>query len=317
MPHALVTGCAGFIGSALCRQLLSQGYQVTGIDCFTDNYETWMKDWNLKELLASAQFSFIRKNILDLDLFSLLSDVEYVFHQAALPGVRTSWGSTFEDYVKQNILATQALLEASKNHPIKKFVYASSSSVYGKTVGCTSESSCPGPISPYGVSKLAAEHLCTLYAKNFDMPTISLRYFTVYGPGQRPDMAFHRFIHALIADQPIPVYGDGSQLRDFTYVDDIVAANIQAIKTEEKGEVVNIGSDRPYVLLDVIGRIGRLVGKAPNLQFIGKQAGDPPSTWADLTKARKLLHYEPSVLLEDGLMAQIAQIQKRYTQRKE
>lgn len=312
MKKAMVTGCAGFIGSSLSQRLLHDGYQVIGVDSFTDHYDPKIKQDHVKKLTAQPGFSLIANNILDLDWKDLLTDVDFVFHQAAIPGVRTSWGKSFQDYVQTNILATQIILEAAKNSRLKKFVYASSSSIYGKTEGSTSESTIPRPLSPYGVSKLAAEQLCHLYADNYGIPTISLRYFTVYGPKQRPDMAFHKFIKAILRNEPIQVYGDGTQTRDFTYIDDVVEANLQAIQADDIGIALNVGGKSRIVLNDVINLIGKLSGRVPQVDYIDKQAGDPPHTWADIRKAEEILGYSPKVSLEDGLRREIEYVKDLY-----
>lgn len=310
MKHAIVTGCAGFIGSSLSKRLLWEGYKVTGLDCFTDNYNKKIKESNLQTILQHQNFTMIPKNILDINWNKMLHRVDYIFHQAAIPGVRTSWGQSFDLYVRNNILATQLLLEAAKEQGIKKFIYASSSSIYGITNGSTPETKLPMPHSPYGVTKLAGEQLCHLYAANYGVPTISLRYFTVYGPGQRPDMAFHKFIRALLKGDSIPVYGDGSQTRDFTFVEDVVEANLLAMNSGHTGEFFNIGGKSRVVLHDVIHLLGQLTGAQPQIEWLSKQAGDPPHTWADIEKAEKLLGYAPKVSLEDGLREEIGYIKK-------
>jgi nucleoside-diphosphate-sugar epimerase len=307
-----VTGCAGFIGSSLSRRLLNEGFFVIGIDDFIDNYDMKIKEKNLNSLLGQNRFSFLRNNILKVDWQPLLADVDYVFHQAALPGVRTSWGSSFNQYLKNNAMATQILLEGAKNSGIKKFVYASSSSIYGITSGSTDETFPQRPHSPYGVTKLAGEQLCHLYADNYGVPTISLRYFTVYGPGQRPDMAFHKFVRAMIHNEPFIVFGDGSQTRDFTYIDDAVEANLLALKSEMDGVAFNIGGRSRVVLNDVIQTLGGMIGVTPKIQYIQKQAGDPPHTWANIEKAELELGYCPKVALEDGLNQQIKYIRDLY-----
>jgi UDP-glucuronate 4-epimerase len=311
--NILVTGCAGFIGSALCRRLLKLRYTVTGIDCFIDNYEKSIKKRNLKTLLDQKNFTMIEKNILDVDLISLLTDIDYVFHQAAVPGVRTSWGSQFGTYVDHNIRATQLLLEAAKQSPVKKFIYASSSSIYGITEGKTPETTVPRPHSPYGVTKLAGEQLCSLYADNYAVPTVSLRYFTVYGPGQRPDMAFHQFIRSMLKGETINVYGDGTQSRDFTYIEDAIDANLKAMHSPKAGEVYNIGGQSNIVLRDAIYLLGDLMGIEPKMRSLLKQAGDPPHTWADISKAKRELAYSPVVPLKEGLLAEIQYVRDLYT----
>lgn len=312
MKHAIVTGCAGFIGSSLSKRLLSEGYKVTGVDCFIDNYEQKIKHGNLQPLLQHQNFTMIAKNILDIDWNATLNQGDVIFHQAAVPGVRTSWGKSFDTYATNNILATQLLLEAAKEKSVEKFIYASSSSIYGITEGSTRESRLPLPHSPYGVTKLAGEQLCHLYAANYGVPAISLRYFTVYGPGQRPDMAFHRFIRSLLKGEPIPVYGDGSQTRDFTFVDDVVEANLLAMHSGYVGEYFNIGGKSRIVLRNVIDLLGSITGVHPQIEWLGKQAGDPPHTWASIEKAERLLGYAPKVALEDGLREEIEYIKKLY-----
>ncbi len=227
--RALVTGTAGFIGSTLSERLLQSGADVVGIDSFTDYYPRDAKERNLAGLRAHERFTFVESRIQDADLAGLLDGRTHVFHLAAQAGVRKSWGRDFDVYTSNNIEATQVLLEACVNRPIDKLVYASSSSVYGDNVAMPMrEDALPQPVSPYGVSKLAAEQLCYLYFVNFGVPAVSLRYFTVYGPRQRPDMGFHMFLRAAVLGQPIRVYGDGEQTRDFTFVDDVVEANLAA-----------------------------------------------------------------------------------------
>lgn len=238
----LVTGCAGFIGSHLTDSLLAKGFEVIGIDCFTDYYARSIKERNIQNALENRNFSFIEKDILEIDA---IPDVDYVFHQAAQAGVRASWGREFEIYCRLNIESTQYLLESCKRKKIKKFVYASSSSVYGDVALPMKENMMLRPMSPYGVTKLAAENLCYLYWKNYHVPIIALRYFTVYGPRQRPDMGIHKFVRAIMNGDPITIYGDGTQTRDFTYVADIVDANITAAISSIEGEAINIGGGKP------------------------------------------------------------------------
>ncbi|MDZ7885521.1 MAG: NAD-dependent epimerase/dehydratase family protein [Mycobacterium sp.] len=228
---ALVTGVAGFIGSTLAERLVSSGQKVIGIDSFSDYYDRETKELNLARLSTAGEFTLLEADLNTVDLSALLADVEVIYHQAGQPGVRKSWGADFVRYVEANISATQRLLESSRNSAPKltRFVYASSSSVYGDAENYpTRESDCPQPRSPYGVTKLAAEHLVSLYAANFGLPAVSLRYFTVYGPRQRPDMAFNRFISGALSGSRLTVHGDGKQIREFTYVDDIVEANVRA-----------------------------------------------------------------------------------------
>jgi len=300
MMNSLVTGCAGFIGSHLCERLLSEGHDVVGVDCFTDYYSRELKEENMSGFREHPSFMFHEEDLLEADLSSLLDDVDYIFHQAAQAGVRYSWGSSFEVYTRNNILATQKLLEACKEKEIKKFIYASSSSVYGNCPELPMrEDSLPDPVSPYGVSKLAAEHLCSLYNANYSIPTVSLRYFTVYGPRQRPDMAFHRFLKAIMEGGEIEIYGDGRQTRDYTFISDVVEANLRAMGSGEG--VYNIGGGARRTLNEVIDVIEEVTGKKANKKNIDKQKGDMRHTYADISKAENELSYCPSVSLKDGL----------------
>ncbi len=302
---AIVTGCAGFIGSHLAEELLKRGYQVIGIDCFTDYYSRQIKEHNLQSLMTHKNFKFIAKNLLELDVQSILTGVDVVFHQAAQAGVRSSWGSHFQIYVNNNILATQCLLEALIDTRIP-LIYASSSSVYGETKILPMREEHPThPISPYGVSKLAAEHLCYLYWKNYGVRTISLRYFTVYGPRQRPDMAFHRFIKAMLKNEELVIYGNGQQTRDFTFVADAVAANLQALESENWGKVYNIGGGSRITLSEVIKLLEQLMGKTAKVKYTEAQHGDVSHTYADTTLARTELGFSPKAKLTDGLQAEI------------
>ncbi len=305
----LVSGAAGFIGSHLCEYLIDKGCEVTGIDSFMDYYPKSIKEANIAALKTDKKFEFVEASLLEVNLAKLLKGVEVVFHQAAQAGVRASWGENFKVYSDNNILATQMLLEACTSNPVKKFIYASSSSVYGDTQDLPmKESSLPRPVSPYGVSKLAAEHLCWLYFRNFGVPTVSLRYFTVFGDRQRPDMAFHRFFRWAIERKPIAVYGDGEQSRDFTHVDDIVEANWLASKNGLPGEVFNIGGGSRISLNDVIPIIQDIVGREIEVRYEGTQKGDVRHTSADMTKARLELGYEPKMPIEEGLRDEYAWI---------
>ena len=304
---ALVTGVAGFIGSTLAERLVRSGADVIGIDCFTDYYPRAMKERNLAFLRTAPGFRFIESRIQDTDLHALLADRTHVFHLAAQAGVRKSWGRDFDVYTTNNIEATQVLLEASVGKGIERLVYASSSSVYGDLVAMPMrEDALPQPVSPYGVSKLAAEQLCYLYFVNFGVPTVSLRYFTVYGPRQRPDMGFHKFLKATLQGQPIPVYGDGEQTRDFTFVDDIVAANIAAAERGIPGRVYNIGGGSRVSLNHVLEIIGRVAGRQPIIAREDPQKGDMRHTYADTELARADLAFRPSTDLERGLAAEFA-----------
>jgi UDP-glucose 4-epimerase len=302
---ALVTGAAGFIGSHLAGALLDRGAEVVGIDCFTDYYPRAVKEANLGEVSDRRGFSFVEARLQDADLGSLLDGVSHVFHLAAQAGVRKSWGREFRIYTDNNIDATQGLLEACAGRPLHRVVYASSSSLYGDNVAIPMrEDALPQPVSPYGVTKLAAEQLCALYAVNHGVPATSVRYFTVYGPRQRPDMAFHRFIRAAIDGRPITLYGDGEQTRDFTFVSDAVAATIAAGERGVPGRAYNIGGGSRVTVNHVLEIIGRLAGKPLHVRREPPQKGDMRDTFADTTLAQQDLGFRPRVALEDGIAAE-------------
>ena len=311
---AIVTGAAGFIGSNLCQKLLSDGFSVTGIDSFTDFYPRWIKERNISPLRVHTEFEFLDQDLDDLDTAGILEGADCVFHLAAQAGVRASWGRNFDIYLKNNIRVTQKLLEASKGLPLKKFIYASSSSVYGLTPTLPMLETNPvQPLSPYGVSKLAAEQLCFLYHKNFGVPTTSLRFFTVYGPSQRPDMAFHKFFKALAEDREIVVFGDGQQTRDFTFVDDIVQASLAALVSGKPGETYNVGGGHRKKLADVIRLMEGISRMKARILWTEKQKGDVPDTWADIRKARQDLGYSPKTRLDEGLEQEWRWIQQLYS----
>jgi nucleoside-diphosphate-sugar epimerase len=302
---ALVTGAAGFIGSHIAEALVAQGAQVVGVDCFTDYYPREIKERNLATLRSATNFRFIEGALQALDVNGLLDGVTHVFHLAAQAGVRKSWGTDFETYIAHNIDATQRLLEASKSRQLQRFVYASSSSVHGDAAPIPMrEDAYLQPLSPYGVTKLAAEHLCHLYFANYQVPTVSLRFFTVYGPRQRPNMAFHRFIRAGLAGQPITLYGDGEQTRDFTFVRDIVAANLAAGDRGTPGAVYNIGGGSRVSVNHVLDIIGRLVGRPLDIRREETQKGDMRDTFADTSRAKADLGFAPEWTLESGLAAE-------------
>lgn len=302
---ALVTGAAGFIGSHLVGSLLDSGADVVGLDGFTDYYAREIKERNLQENLSRARFRFVEGAIGTADLGALLDGVTHVFHLAAQAGVRRSWGDDFRVYTTLNVDATQRLLEAVKGRPIERLVYASSSSVYGDEVAMPMrEDSVLRPVSPYGVTKLAAEHLCYLYHVAYGVPAVSLRYFTVYGPRQRPDMAFHRFIRAAFEGRPITLYGDGEQTRDFTYVADAVWATAAAGDRGRPGAVYNIGGGSRVSMNTVLDLIGRLTARPLDIRREPAQKGDMRDTFADTSRARADLGFEPRHSLEKGLTAQ-------------
>jgi UDP-glucose 4-epimerase len=303
---ALVTGAAGFVGSTLVERLLDEGYEVVGLDCFVDYYPRAIKERNLETAKRSPAYRFVEASLVDCEIAGLLEGVDYVFHQAAQAGVRSSWGDEFRIYSDNNVYATQRLLEACKQSRVRKLVYASSSSVYGDTEDLPMRESSPTrPHSPYGVTKLAAEHLVALYWRNFGVPTVSLRYFTVYGPRQRPDMAFNRFIRATLEGTRIQLYGDGGQSRDFTFVDDIVAANIAAAQADVVGEVMNLGGGTRTTMNEVIDIIGELLGRSTDVERMAVQKGDVRHTAADTSRARAAIGFVPGVDIREGLRRQV------------
>lgn len=304
--RCLVTGAAGFIGSTLSERLIQLGHQVIGIDCFTDYYPCEIKNRNLSVLRGMKEFSLVEEDLNSADLDGLLRGIDWVFHQAGQPGVRMSWGSYFDVYVRNNILATQKLLEAARKSDISRLVYASSSSVYGDSPELPlKESSRPQPVSPYGVTKLSAEHLCYLYHANYGVPTVSLRYFTVYGPRQRPDMGFNKFIKAGLAGEKIAIYGDGEQTRDFTFISDAVQANVSAAMSDfVVGRVFNIGGGSRISVNGVLDILRTLIGDL-SIEHIENQKGDVRHTMSDTSAARKALNYSPEVGIEDGLAQEV------------
>jgi nucleoside-diphosphate-sugar epimerase len=302
---AVVTGAAGFIGSHLSAALLDSGATVTGVDCFTDYYARALKDANLATVKDRQGFTFVEGALQDLDLGKILTGATHVFHLAGQAGVRKSWGGDFDVYIRDNVQATQRLLESMARMPIQKYVYSSSSSVYGNDVPLPMlEDTYLQPLSPYGVTKLAAEHLGHLYYANHGVPTVSLRYFTVYGPRQRPDMAFQRFLTAARDGGSITVYGDGDQTRDFTFVADIVAANMAAAAQGRPGRVYNIGGGSRVTLNHVLELIQKVTGKTVAIQREPEQKGDMRHTYADTSAARRDLDFTPRVSLENGLAQQ-------------
>jgi UDP-glucose 4-epimerase len=312
--NCLVTGTAGFIGSHLSRRLLKEGFSVIGVDSFTDYYPRWIKERNLSTLKNENNFSFLEEDINSLDLNRLLQNVDCVFHLAAQAGVRASWGQSFSEYIRNNIEATQRLLEESKEQPLHKFIFASSSSVYGYCPELPmSESSPLLPYSPYGVTKLAAENLCYLYSKNYGVPTISLRFFTVYGPGQRPDMAFHKFFKSTSENKPITVFGTGEQTRDFTYINDIINAIFACIEHGQTGETYNLGGGNRKMLKDLLPLFEEICGKKISVKWKEKQKGDVPHTLADIQKAKKDLGFVPRTAIDEGLSEEWRWIKNLYS----
>ena len=303
---ALVTGAAGFIGSTLVERLLDDGDDVVGVDCFTEYYDPAAKRRNIGGACESDRFVLHDLDLRTGDLSELLDDVDVVFHLAGQPGVRLSWDQGFEMYDSCNILATQRLLEAVRRAGVERVVYASSSSVYGNAAQYpVTEETLPAPHSPYGVTKLAAEHLCGLYAANHDLSVVSLRYFTVYGPRQRPDMAIHRLIEAALDDEPFPLYGDGSHVRDFTFVDDVVDANIRAGRAEvPAGTFMNVCAGGSTRMSALIAAVEAAVGRPVRIESLAEQPGDVRRTGGDNARARSVLGWAPSHDLEAGIARQ-------------
>ncbi|MDE5412669.1 NAD-dependent epimerase/dehydratase family protein [Alkalihalobacterium chitinilyticum] len=311
----LVTGAAGFIGSHLCEYLLSdKTNDVIGVDGFLGFTNHSIKLRNLKNLLNHPRFQFVKEDLLYINWTDYLSDVDVIYHLAGMPGVRSSWGEDFKTYVDYNINVTQRLLEACRTLPIKKFIYASTSSAYGDKTGKVSEDSSCAPLSPYGVTKLTGEYLCKVYQENDSIPIVILRYFTVYGPRQRPDMAFHRFIKRMLLNEPIQVYGDGKQTRDFTFISDCVKGTAAVLYTNNSviGETINIGGTERASVLDTISILEELLQKKANIQITGTTRGEPKHTWADISKAQKILHYQPKTTLKAGLQKEINDLKILY-----
>jgi UDP-glucose 4-epimerase len=310
----LVTGAAGFIGSHLCRRLLGEGHDVIGVDNYADFYPRWIKEANIAPLLRSKKFKFVARDLAKLPLRKLLKTVDSVFHLAAQAGVRASWGAHFSVYLENNVQATQRLLEAAKDASLRRIIYASSSSVYGWTPDLPmTETSRLYPLSPYGVTKLAAEQLCFLYYKNYGVPVLALRFFTVYGPGQRPDMAFHRFFRAILDAREIVVYGDGRQTRDFTYVDDIVEANLAALKRGKIGQIYNVGGGHREELAHLFPLFEAICRKPVRIRWLERQKGDVLHTWADIEKARQELGFRPKTDIRAGLQQEWEWILRLYS----
>lgn len=305
----VVTGAAGFIGSHLVDALLAEGHDVVGVDCFTDYYERRRKEANIAQAREHANFRLVEADLTTAGLDTLLHGVDLIYHLAGQPGVRGSWGGQFELYARNNILATQRLLEAAVAAGKIPLVYASSSSAYGNLPAMPlQEEMTPAPVSPYGVTKLAAEHLCQLYSAVHGLPTISLRLFTVYGPRQRPDMAFQRFLTALLSGQEIVVYGDGSQTRDFTFVSDVVQAFRLAGERchagQVSGQVFNVAGGSRVTLSEVLAWLPSITGRELRVHTLPPQPGDVRDTWADTLRIQAHLRFAPRVPLFEGLQKQ-------------
>jgi UDP-glucuronate 4-epimerase len=307
MANVLITGAAGFIGSHLSQRCLQEGHTVLGVDCFTSYYDPELKRANLARVGEHPAWSFLEGDLVELDLDALLEGVEVVFHLAAQPGVRASWGQTFDAYVTANVTALQRLLESAKTSAVERFVFASSSSVYGDAERLPTDEHTPlQPISPYGATKALGEHLCRLYHRSFALPTVALRYFTVYGPRQRPDMAFNRLIRAALTGEEIVIYGDGGQTRDFTFVSDAVEGTLAAAERGTPGAVYNLGGGARTSMNEVLEMIAELTGEELNVRRVAAQAGDARDTAADTSRARAQLGFAPSRSLYEGLGEQVA-----------
>jgi UDP-glucuronate 4-epimerase len=303
----VVTGTAGFIGSHLATRLLADGADVVGIDCLTPYYDGTLKRANLAPLLDHARFRWMNLDLAVDDVSAAVAGASCVYHLAGQPGVRSSWGQDFQYYVRNNVVATQRLLEAMRDST-SRLVFASSSSVYGEAAHYpTHEDMLPGPISPYGVTKLCSEQLVMAYRRSIGLDGRCVRYFTVYGPRQRPDMAFTKFIAAARRGDPIDVYGDGEQVRDFTFVADAVDATIRAGAVDDPGEAIfNVGGGSQVTVLGVLGLLGDILGAPVKIRQLPAQPGDVRVTGADLRRSASVLGWGPAVSLADGLRAQVA-----------
>jgi UDP-glucuronate 4-epimerase len=316
--RALVTGAAGFIGSHLAEALLADGIEVVGVDCFNANYGREDKQANLARALEHERFRLVTADLAEAEIGVLMDGCDVVYHLAAEPGVRTSWGTLFDRFVRNNVVATQRLLEAAQALPGTRIVYASSSSVYGDSERLpTSEDCTPRPLSPYGVTKLAGEQLCRLYHANHDVDAVGLRFFTVYGPRQRPDMAFRRFCEAALAGKPIRLFGDGRQSRDFTFVADVVAAVRAAGAAQDVGGCAyNVGGGARVSLNCALERLAAIAGRPLDVRRSGRESGDVLHTGADIERARRALGYEPATDLATGLAAEFEWVRGRAARRR-
>ena len=303
--RVVVTGAAGFIGSHLCERLLKDGHEVVGIDSFNDYYERDRKEANLQNARRHPAFKLVEADLVTAGLSPPLTGASIVFHLAGQPGVRPSWGSQFDRYVQANIVATQRLLETLRESPVKRLVFASSSSIYGDAeMFPTKETALPRPVSPYGMTKLAAEHLAFVYMRNFGIPATSLRYFTVYGPRQRPDMAFWRFMEALVENHEIGIFGDGEQTREFTYVSDAVEGTVKAASADVLGQIINLGGGSRVTVNRVLDTLENITKLKARRKYLPVAPGDPRHTGASINVARERLGWEPRVSLREGLTKQ-------------
>ena len=301
--NCVVTGAAGFIGSHLCEHLLRLGHRVWGLDAFIPYYSQTVKEMNLAQACAHPAFRLLRLDLRFDSLDTALAEADVVFHLAAMPGLNQSW-TDFDAYATCNVQATQRLLEAIRRSArrLQRLIYASTSSVYGRFAS-GDESLPTRPISPYGVTKLAGENLCRAYADAHGLPLVVLRYFSVYGPRQRPDMGYHRFIHAMLHGKPVIVHGDGHQIRGNTFVADCVEATVKAVQAHP-GEIFNVGGGESASVWDILRRLEHLSGKPPQVRQQPARPGDQRQTMADTTKLRQHLGWEPRTGLDDGLALQ-------------
>ncbi len=308
MSKVLVTGAAGFIGSHLVDRLLVEGHEVVGVDSFTGYYARNIKRRNLSRALVHKRFRLVEGDLCRMQLRAICEGVDRIAHLAGEPGVRSSWGEPFEIYLERNVYATQRLLEAVSASGTRRFVYASSSSVYGPDGGGpVAEDATRRPASPYGLSKLAAEELIDLYGRERGVPATVLRYFTVYGPRQRPEMAISRFISLASRGEAVEVFGDGTQMREMTYVSDVVDATVAALEARpgDRPRVYNVGGGSRTTVGNLVELVGEALGERPEVRYETRVPGDVHSTWADLRRAARELGYEPRVSLEEGVGAQI------------
>lgn len=302
----VVTGCAGFLGSHLCEALLASGHSVTGVDCFTGYYARALKERNVAWLARAPGFRLVEADIAEAPLAPLLDGADVVFHLAAQAGVRTSFGNGVHDYLHHNVQATQALLEEVAGRELRAFVYASSSSVYGdQDTYPVAEDAPLRPLSPYGATKVITEQLAQVFFRSHGVPAVGLRYFTVYGPRQRPDMAFSRFLRRAVGGQTLQVLGDGRQVREFTYVDDVVAATLAAVEHGQRGSVYNVGGGQPVSVLGAVALLEQLLDRSLRVEYLDGSPGDPRRTEADISRATRDLGYVPATPLADGLAAHL------------
>lgn len=307
MIKVTVTGACGFIGSHLTKQLIERGFHVVGVDCLDDNlYSRSVKESRLKALKQLSNFDFANINIATDELDSSIGDSKFVFNLAAIPGQVLSW-KLFDKYVESNILGTKKVIDSCIRNKVTKIIHASTSSVYGKfAVG--DELQDTKPISPYGITKLAAENLLFALTSSNNLDFTILRYFSVYGPGQRPDMAIQRFLTAIKMGQGINITGDGTQKRDITYVQDVVEATISASSLTEKKQIFNISGGKQFTLNQIIDECFNVSGLKSKINYVDRPIGDQEETFGDISKARKLIGFNPTFDIKTGLSNQFASL---------